>query len=279
MQHPLLETIVDWARDEAELRALVLTGSRARADGSVDAYSDLDLQVITNDSRRYTEDDSWLEGLGELWIRFPLDAELPYRLVWFAGGVKVDFQFIPPSQIRAQRAQGMLSAEYQRGYRVLVDKDGLLQGLPPSPHVFPLAPAPSPEELLATINEFWFEALHVAQYIRRREFWVVKFRDWTMKQALLQLLEWRAQLLERRNTWLLGRRILQWSDAEAAATIPQLWAGWDAAQLWQSLRLQLALFLRLSHEVCAACSVAYDEAAHRAIQRAIHELQAQDDGD
>ena len=87
-------------------------------------------------------------------------------------------------------AGGQLSDEYRRGYHVALDKDGLYPQLPPSPRIFPQPSAPSPEQVAACLNEFWFEAIHVAQFIRRREFWVVKFRDWTMKTMLLQVLEW-----------------------------------------------------------------------------------------
>ena len=99
--HPKLESIRQWARQEEAIRALVVTGSLARDDGTSDEFSDLDLQVITADIQRYTIDDSWLDGLGEVWIRFPLRQDMPYRLVWFKGGIKVDFQFLNVDHIRA----------------------------------------------------------------------------------------------------------------------------------------------------------------------------------
>jgi len=79
-------------------------------------------------------------------------------------------------------------------------------------------PPPTVAALLETINEFWFEAIHVAQFIRRREFWVVKHRDWTVKGNLLRILEWHAHCTRKEpaNTWRLGRRISSWADNEAA---------------------------------------------------------------
>ena len=88
------ETITQWARHNDNIRALVVTGSLARHDGTSDHFSDLDLQVITPDVKRFTVNDKWLNELGEVWIRFPLNRDLPYRLVWFRGGTKVDFQFL-----------------------------------------------------------------------------------------------------------------------------------------------------------------------------------------
>lgn len=277
-EHPYLERLAAWARHEDAIRALVVTGSFARADGATDEFSDLDVQVITGDSKRYTADDSWLAALGEVWIRFPLNVDARYRLVWFSGGVKVDFQFVNPQRIRMMRQSGRLSDEYQRGYHIILDKDDLFRRLPPSPQVFPLAPSPTEAEVRAVINEFWFEAIHVAQFIRRREFWVVKHRDWTMKTNLLRLLEWHAR--ETRagavNTWLLGRRITSWADAETRDAIENLWGRWDAPALWDALMRQLALFRRLARELSDAMPYAYDEKIYHEIEAYIGQLRRED---
>ena len=265
--HPMLKQVLRWADRQDDIRAIAITGSLARADDSTDRFSDLDLQIITTDSKRYTDADSWLDSLGEFWIRFPIHEDVPYRLVWFAGGIKVDFQFLHPEAVRAQIAIGALSDEYQRGYVVALDKDGLFTRLPPSPHRFPAPPPPSAHELEATINEFWFEAIHVAQFIRRREFWVAKHRDWTMKEMLLRLLEWHARAIRGpdTNTWLLGKRVLDWADPDAAAAIPALWPRWNASELWQGLLLQISLFARLSRELTHSLGHEFDETRYHEI--------------
>ena len=278
IHHPYLKRIIKWARGEDAIRAVVITGSLARADGSADEYSDLDAQIITEDTKRLARDDSWLDALGEVWIRFPLRPGAPYRLVWFAGGRKVDFQFVHPDEILAMRESSELSDEYARGYHVALDKDRLLAGLPPSPRVFPSPAIPSRREVEAVINEFWFEAIHVAQFIRRREFWVANYRDRTMKEDLLQLLEWhaRAAAKEEVNTWLLGKRILQWTDAASAAAIPRIWPRWNAAEMWRALLAQLAMCRRLSRELFAALGVNNAEAKYLAIEQYIRRLYADD---
>ena len=231
ISHPYLEKVKQWSTRHDSIRALVVTGSLARDDDTIDEYSDLDAQVITTDIKRFTDDDSWLDDMGEVWIRFPLFEAAPYRLVWFEGGVKVDFQFLSVADVLAIGASGELSDEYKRGYIVIVDKDGLFERRPPSPRVFPQPPKPSAEQVQAVINEFWFEAIHVAQFIRRREFWVVKYRDWTMKENLLRMLEWRARASDSEpiNTWLLGKQITRWADAESVGALGKIWTPWDAA--------------------------------------------------
>ena len=276
--HPYCDSVRQWASGEDAIRALVITGSQARADGSTDSFSDLDAQIITTDIRRYTDDDRWLHQIGEVWIRFPLYKDVPYRLVWFSGGSKVDFQFLDIGDIKAMIASGELSDEYKRGYRVLFDKDELFRRLPPSPRLFPQPPPPSAEAVQAIINEFWFEAIHVAQFIRRREFWLVKHRDWTMKTDLLQMMEWHARETRATpvNTWLLGKRIKYWADDAAYAAINRIWAAWDATALWDAFILQLELFRRLSQELTQALQYNYDADIYREIETYIGRLWRED---
>ena len=82
---PYSQRVIGWARTQEPIRALVVTGSLARDDGTVDAFSDLDLQVIADDCDAFIRDDGWLDDIGEVWIRFPLNQTVPYRLVWFKG--------------------------------------------------------------------------------------------------------------------------------------------------------------------------------------------------
>ncbi len=278
-QHSMLSKVLDWARQEEPIRAVVVTGSLARGDGSTDPWSDLDAQIIARDYASYIADDGWLDGLGEVWIRFPRSQDLPYKLVWFAGGVKVDFQFLRVDVIHEMICTGALSDEYQRGYIVALDKDGLFRDLPPSPQVFPQPDPPSAEQVEAIVNEFYFEAIHVAQLIRRREFWVLKFRDWTMKCDLLQMLEWHARASSDRpvNTWLLGKRIRDWTGRETYASIQEIWSSWDVAALWQSLLRQIELFGSISRELGNALGYEQDGISRDQIEAYIRCLCDTDD--
>ncbi len=277
-KHSLLNKVVDWARHEVPIRAVVLTGSLARGDGSTDQWSDLDAQIIATEFSSYIADDTWLDTLGEVWIRFPLYEDVPYRLVWFAGGVKVDFQFVSVDAIHDMIRSGALSDEYLRGYVVALDKDELFRDLPPSPHVFPQPDPPSAEQVQAVINEFYFEAIHVAQFIRRREYWVVKFRDWTMKRDLLQMLEWHARATrdEPVNTWLLGKRLHEWTEETTVTAAGQIWSNWEPAALWHSLLRQIELFRKLSSELTDKMGYEFQAPTYNKIEAYLRNLRDED---
>lgn len=272
--HPKIHRIANWARQTDDIRALVVTGSLARRDNTTDQFSDLDLQVITQDLRTYTANDNWLNSLGDVWIRLPLNRDVPYKLVWFRDGIKVDFQFLDIGDFHTVVSKSQLPDEYLRGYHVILDKDALFRDLSPSPRVFPQPPPPTAAALEEAINEFWFEAIHVAQFIRRREFWVVKHRDWIMKGNLLRVLEWHAQFTKKEpaNTWLHGRRIHSWANDDTIRALKSIWGGWDAPSHWQALLIQLALFRRLTLELAQALGYDYDDKTHQDIKTYIRQL-------
>jgi len=56
---------------------------------------------------------------------------------------------------------GTLDGLYERGYRVLLDKDGLAGGLPTPSKALPKHSLPARAEFTRTVTEFWFEAAHM----------------------------------------------------------------------------------------------------------------------
>ena len=58
--------IITWARQQSGLEALVLGGSRARADGNADGWSDWDFHLITTRPQRY-EHAGWLSEIAPCW--------------------------------------------------------------------------------------------------------------------------------------------------------------------------------------------------------------------
>jgi aminoglycoside 6-adenylyltransferase len=274
------DRIVAWARSEDYIRAVVVTGSQSRTDNSRDEWSDLDVQLYTTSLAHYAADQSWANAIGQVWICFDANREPanPSRLVWFAGGKKVDFTFKPLTDLLPHPTIDNLSDEHQRGYYVVLDKDGLFTNYPASPHRFPPAPAPTAAEYQYAVDEFWFEAIHVAQFIRRRELWVAKFRDWTMKTCLLQMIEWHAQAGHdwNYNTWIIGKRIDRWTDAATWKAIHGIWSGYDPYASWQALLSMLDLFTRLSADVAAKLTHPYNSDLYTDIHVYIRSLYTAD---
>src|SRR5690606_14925836 len=125
-------------------------------------------------------------------------------------------------------------------YQVLVDKDGLAAQLEPSPFKRPTTQPPTFDEYDFTVREFWFEAMHVAQYIAARELWTAKFRDAEVKYALLRMLEWHGQFVLDNTIYHTGKRLYEWSDSWEASH--NIWGHFDAADSWRAFFETINLF-------------------------------------
>jgi aminoglycoside 6-adenylyltransferase len=148
--------LVDWAKARPDIAALILTGSRARPSGSVDFFSDYDLEIFTTDSERYTSDSDWMKEIGDVWVFLPTESSpgFPTRLVIFDSGRKVDFSVKSPHALEAAANATEPSELYEQGYRVLMDKRGLATRLAPPSYAPPTRSTPTEEEFRTTIEEF-----------------------------------------------------------------------------------------------------------------------------
>ena len=245
------ERVTTWAAGQPNIRAILLVGSYARREPPPDEQSDLDLVLYTVDSTPYAND-HWLSGLGEVMISIieRWDNGTLEHLCFFADGVKVDFAFPPFSELQDEVARGYLREVYLRGYRVLLDKDGLAAQLLPCPFTtLPVAP-PTHDSFYETVNGFCFWALRTAQAIKRNERWVAYYRDGKLKNYLIQMLEWHAQR-RGQDTWHGGRFIQRWADNSVITELDHAFAHFSVPDMWKALQHTLALFARVSSEVAS----------------------------
>ena len=263
----LRESIVHWAGDDPNVIALIETGSTSRRDGQEDEFSDLDLEVIAADPGRLARHDGWFRNFAVVWVVLRFDERrFPTRLVVYDGGPKVDYTLAGADRLGDMR-EG-LDSLYERGYEVLLDKQGVTEQLPRATGAFPIIAAPSEEEFSFTVEEFWFEATHMPRYLSRGDLWVVKFRDWTMKRDLLRMLEWRAiaESAEPVDVRYIGTRMREWVDAATWCHLHEIFGHFAEDDAWRALLATTQLFGRVSRDVAATNGFEYPLELEQQIQ-------------
>jgi aminoglycoside 6-adenylyltransferase len=256
----LLDKVVHWATSRSDILALIMTGSRARPDVSVDEHSDYDLEIFTSKSGLYTASDAWMSEIGKVWVYLPeeMAGRCETRLIVFEGGVKVDFAILPVNALKDVVESQKLDELYERGYRVLVDKSGLAARLRPPSCLPPARRTPTEAEFQANVREFWFEASHIPKYLERGDLWVVKFRDWTMKELLLQMLEWHAiSAGEGRDVRHLGMGMKEWVRPDIWRRLDQVYGRFDAADSRRALLATISLFRDVAAETASELGYTY----------------------
>lgn len=269
---------VAWARSQAAVRALLLVGSRARAHPAADEWADLDFEVFATGVGQYLSNTAWLEQLGELWatvvVNEPAAQGERALLALFAGGDKIDFHFRPLDYLSELTRGKALPEPFVRGYRVLIDKDGLAARLPPAAGVPPAADPPSLDEFCALVENFWYGAVYVAKQIRRRNLWVGKYRDWTMKECLLKMMEWQARATRGQHidTFYDGHFLHSWVDPSTWEALGDAFGRFDAPDASAALLATMALFHELATESAAALDYTYDRDLDDNVTRLVKRL-------
>ena len=253
----LAKEISAWAERRPDIRTLILTGSYARNEA--DALSDLDIELFVTDPQRYTEGDHWMSEIGNVWVYIleQTNDGHPTRLIIFEGGAKVDFTFYPVKVLAERIESQKLPADHERGYRVLLDRDGLASRLPTPKGTWPAVTPPTETEFRALVNEFWFEAYHVAKYLRRKDLWAARFRDWTLKELLLKMIEWYEKSLHgwEYDTKHQGIQMRQWVEPWIWHKLEAAFAHSDAQDSWSAIGAVMDLFGEIGAQ--AATSLHY----------------------
>jgi aminoglycoside 6-adenylyltransferase len=260
MGDDFLDKIVKWATGRPDIVSLIMTGSRAQRVGPVDEHSDYDLEIFSSEPSLYTSSDAWMSDIGKVWVYLPeeMEGRCETRLVVFEGGAKVDFAILSVSALEETVETQKLDELYERGYRVLVDKRGLAARLPQPSCLPPARRAPTEAEFQANIREFWFEASHIPKYLQRGDLWVVAFRDWTMKELLLEMLEWHALSTgEGKDVRHIGMGMKEWVRPDLWQRLDQVFGRFDAADSWRALLATTSLFRDVAVETASNLGYAY----------------------
>lgn len=250
----LLDNVIAWAARDANVRRLLLVGSRAHATPP-DDLADFDVQVYADSHEPYIQDQGWLSGIGRVWVCVPdkyldRDIEVPTRLVIFDGGLKVDFAFYPAGHVSTGVSAGL-------PHQVLLHRDRGTTSSEPQQLQLRSHPLPNEATFRRVVEEFWFEAYHVGKYLARHELWLAKSRDWATKQCLLTMIGWHEQVVRGRlleAEWVGQRSCV--SPATWEAVYPTF-GSFEHADSWRAAFATIKLFRQLAVEVAAATRFTY----------------------
>jgi aminoglycoside 6-adenylyltransferase len=273
MIEKIFEKTIAWARTEDAVRAAIIEGSRGRPHGHIDRFSDYDLNLYVTDISILTRSDAWIEQISPVWAmeKIPEPDGTTSRLVLFAGGYDIDFKLLPASMLHAYVEQQTLPDEYQRGYKVVLDKDGLAARLPPPNYKAILQPKPTGEQFIYAVNVFWFELFHLVMYLHRGDLWQVKLRDGGIKNRLLQMIEWHARASHDWDfdTWMVGKHMQSWVAPDIWQALFGIFAHFDVQDSWRAVCALMPLYRRLAGETAQKLNVPYPEEMDRGVSEFI----------
>lgn len=261
-----IDRLRDWAAGEEAVRAMLLIGSRADARSDVDALSDFDVVLFLSDERQLTTQDEWLEELGSPLVMLReqvtyLDRPVATRLVQYRDGPRIDFTLAPVAILERLPELDRLPEPLDRGYRVLLDGDGLTARVPePSGTAYTPEP-PGEAEYLELVQEFWWESTCVAKHLRRGELLPAKYSmECVLRfRCLMRMLEWYVQI---DRGWGLpvgphGKGLAAVLGPEDRDALNATFGGPRTERNWAALFAAISLFRRAARRVAGDLGYRY----------------------
>lgn len=167
----MMELIINTAKADDRIRAVIMGGSRANTSIQKDCYQDFDIVYFVDDFDFFINNQSWINIFGErVILEMPAykdftpdeyNGEFNYQML-FKDGNRIDLTF-------AKKELALSVVERDPVAIVLLDKDGILENAKFSgPEVY-IIKAPSKKDFENSCNSFWWILQNVAKGLNRRE--------------------------------------------------------------------------------------------------------------
>ena len=263
----VIRKLKNWALSIDNIRALILTSSRADPLSSPDLLSDYDVEVFVNDTDYFIDNDDWLKDFGPIIVRWPstprptFDKDWITQLVLFSNNVRIDFQI---TSLGPGKSQNLSS-----GYSVIVDKDNLTADLPLPTYPYRKIAKPTAEEFDSRMVAFWWDILYVAKGLCRQELNYAKYiLDGTIRFEKLQpVLKWYIGIQNdwNVNTGWQGRWFHKYLDKEIWQLYEKTFADADLKNNWKAMYATIELFRTVSRKVASSLGFTYPEDTDRKV--------------
>jgi aminoglycoside 6-adenylyltransferase len=270
-------TIIQWAEARAEIRAVLLTSTRAVSGARVDALSDYDVILIVQSIQPFVEDRTWIHDFGDVLVVYwdPIYPERTFgiemiaNVTQYADGLKIDFTLQPVRLFEKIVAAPTLPAELDAGYRVLLDKDQLTTSMLPPTGSSYIPKQPSRETYLTLINDFFSEVPYVAKCLWRDELLPAKWcLDYDMKHTYLrQLLEWRAEIDHNWSVPIgsLGKGLKKYLPTDIWTQFEETFVGARLEDNWEALAKIMTFLRHVAVEVGERLEYEYPDDVHQRV--------------
>ena len=285
-EQKILKSFETWATSRDDVRALLLTSTRAFAQADIDRFSDFDVILVVQDIRPYFGNRKWLLDFGSVLVSYrdPIGLKQGFErcrfITQYESGLKIDFTLWPVPLMRHASQQSTLINELDVGYRVLLDKDNLTGTLPAPTRRSYIPRPPSSEQYLQVVEEFLHEATYVAKHLWRGELMPLKYSlDHMMKHEFLRVMfEWR---VECDHGWSLktgadGKGLKNKIDPEMWAAFEQTYVGADLTENWRALFDTVEIFRKVAGEVDARLGPGYPNDLHARVVEYLRKVEALD---
>ncbi|MBR6666314.1 MAG: aminoglycoside 6-adenylyltransferase [Lachnospiraceae bacterium] len=264
----MLELILNVAKEDPDIRAVLMSGSRANKDCPVDKYQDFDIVYFVKDVQPYWDNMSWIEEKfgkpilvqkPESIELIPPDADGNYMyLMLFEDGNRIDLQFTASPYV-----------DDGEPVVLLLDKDGTFPDIKVQED-FWYVRKPSQKYFADCCNEFHWCLNNVTKGIARDELsYAMKQLNEYVRDMLVIMLQW---YVGTRHDFQVspgkeGKYFKKYLPEELYERFRKTYSDADYEHMWEAAFEMLYLFGDVARDMAEKLGFAYDEEEEQGIEK------------
>lgn len=265
----MLDLILQVAKSDENIRAVVMNGSRASPGATKDALQDFDVVFIVNHVFPLVLHRQWLNAFGELLIM-----QTPDEMDGVWPGSNDRFTFL--MQFKDGNRIDLTVLNYEKYQKIPRDSQSLLlldkdirfgEFEHPSDNDY-LPTQPTENEFKNCCNEFLWVSIYVAKGIARKELVYAKtMAEQKVKEELIKLLTWHAAIQTnfQKNMGAYGKYLEQYVEPEIWEAFKATYVDADYQHMWEGLFIMCDLFDKLALKISKYYHYAYNQDEYRAV--------------
>lgn len=247
-EQEIMDVILNAAKIDERIRAVVLSGSRANPNARKDIFQDFDITYLVSNVEPFKNDRAWIRQFGEIMIlQMPeaIDDPSPVGdghfayLMQFTDGNRIDLTLLPLLNLAHHK--------FESSSVLLLDKDGVLNNLPPANESDYLPTQPSAKEFEDCCNEFWWVCIYIAKGLWREQIIYAKYLfDNPVREQLMKMLTWYAGARTdfKQNMGAYGKYLPQHLEPAMRELLKRSYSGAEIDETWEALFVTCDLFRR-----------------------------------
>lgn len=260
----IMNLILEIAREDPRIRAVMLNGSRSNPRVRPDCFQDYDIVYVVNELESFLLDPHWTDLFGEKMIQQLPDQTKTGRpkqrgkfvyLMQFTDGSRIDLTLLSCEQVEQRFQWDSLT-------QVLLDKDGRIPPLPEASDKDYVISPPDAYDFAACCKGFWWGSTYVAKGLWRWEITYVKaIMDGPVRDKLLRMLAWSVGSQDgfTVNIGEYGKFLEQSLEKPVWLRLLKTYPDAEREHIWKALFVMCDLFRQISHKVAEHFQFVYPQ--------------------
>jgi aminoglycoside 6-adenylyltransferase len=255
--------ILDTARQDDRIRAVILNGSRVNPRIPPDPFQDFDVVYIVTELTSFVVNPGWISVFGELMILQTPDRmgdQPPNRgdsfayLMQFTDGNRIDLTLVRQERVGREPPDSLSM--------ILLDKDGRLPPFPPPSEASYFPKPPTAKAFADCCNEFWWVAPYVAKALWRGQPRLAHhYLETILRVQLMQIMTWAfgSRTGFARNPGKAGAHFDAVFSTGRMARLMDTYAVAEENALWDALMTMTTLFRETALETAQHHNLPYPD--------------------